>query len=232
MEIPIVLSSMQMLTQELEYVPGDVLVSAACVAYLGAFSTEYRNELCSQWVTKCREQEIPSSSEFHLLKVLGDPYEIRQWTVDGLPKDDISIENGIYATRALRWPLMIDPQEQANRWIRNMEKSNNLHILKMSDGNLLRVMENCIRQGYPILLEDISETIDPSIRPVLQRETYVFEGRTYLKLGDVIIDYDEKFRLYMTTKLANPHYLPEICINVTLVNFLVTETGLEDQLLA
>ncbi|XP_073833430.1 dynein heavy chain at 16F isoform X2 [Musca autumnalis] len=224
--------TVEILTQELAYVPGDVLVSAACVAYLGAFSTEYRNELCTQWVAKCREQKIPSSAEFHLLKVLGDPYEIRQWTMDGLPKDDISIENGLYATRALRWPLMIDPQEQANRWIRNMEKSNNLHILKMNDGNLLRVMENCIRQGYPILLEDISETIDPSIRPVLQRETYVFEGRTYLKLGDVIIDYDERFRLYMTTKLANPHYLPEICINVTLVNFLVTETGLEDQLLA
>ncbi|XP_075157385.1 dynein heavy chain at 16F [Haematobia irritans] len=224
--------TVETLTQELANVPGDILVSAACVAYLGAFSTEYRYDLCSQWVQKCREQQIPSSSEFHLLKVLGDPYEIRQWTMDGLPKDDISIENGLYATRALRWPLMIDPQEQANRWIRNMEKSNNLHILKMNDSNLLRVMENCIRQGYPILLEDISETIDPSIRPVLQRETYVFEGRTYLKLGDVIIDYDDKFKLYMTTKLANPHYLPEICINVTLVNFMVTETGLEDQLLA
>uniref|UniRef100_A0A1I8P355 AAA+ ATPase domain-containing protein n=1 Tax=Stomoxys calcitrans TaxID=35570 RepID=A0A1I8P355_STOCA len=224
--------TVETLTQELAYVPGDVLVSAGCAAYLGAFSTQYRNELCSQWVVKCQEQQIPSSTEFRLLKVLGDPYEIRQWTMDGLPKDEISIENGIYATRALRWPLMIDPQEQANRWIRNMEKSNNLHILKINDGNLLRVMENCIRQGYPILLEDIGETIDPSIRPVLQRETYVFEGRTYLKVGDVIIDYDEKFKLYMTTKLANPHYLPEICINVTLVNFMVTETGLEDQLLA
>uniref|UniRef100_A0A1A9V6M7 AAA+ ATPase domain-containing protein n=1 Tax=Glossina austeni TaxID=7395 RepID=A0A1A9V6M7_GLOAU len=224
--------TVKILTNELACVPGDVLVSAACVAYLGAFSTEYRNELCAQWVVKCREQNIPSSGEFHLVKVLGDAYEIRQWTMDGLPKDDISVENGIYATRALRWPLMIDPQEQANRWIRNMEKANNLNVLKMTDGNLLRTMENCVRQGYPILLEDISETIDPSIRPVLQRETYVFEGRTYLKLGDQVIDYDDRFKLYMTTKLANPHYLPEICINVTLVNFLVTEGGLEDQLLA
>uniref|UniRef100_A0A1B0FG22 AAA+ ATPase domain-containing protein n=1 Tax=Glossina morsitans morsitans TaxID=37546 RepID=A0A1B0FG22_GLOMM len=224
--------TVKVLTNELACVPGDVLVSAACVAYLGAFSTEYRNELCAQWVIKCREQNIPSSGEFHLVKVLGDAYEIRQWTMDGLPKDDISVENGIYATRALRWPLMIDPQEQANRWIRNMEKANNLNVLKMTDGNLLRTMENCVRQGYPILLEDISETIDPSIRPVLQRETYVFEGRTYLKLGDQVIDYDDRFKLYMTTKLANPHYLPEICINVTLVNFLVTEGGLEDQLLA
>lgn len=224
--------SVKVLTQELACVPGDVLVAAACVAYLGAFSTEYRNELTAEWVVKCREEKIPSSGEFKLLKVLGDAYEIRQWTVDGLPKDDISIENGLYATRALRWPLMIDPQEQANRWIRNMEKNNNLQVLKMTDPMLMRIMEAALRNGYPVLLEDISETVDPSIRPVLQRETYVFEGRTYLKLGDVVIDYNDNFKLYMTTKLSNPHYLPEICINVTLVNFLVTESGLEDQLLA
>lgn len=121
---------------------------------------------------------------------------------------------------------------QANRWIRNMEKASGLIVCKMTDGSLLRTLENAVRQGFPVLLEDIDENIDPSIRPILQRETYVHEGRVYLKLGDVVIDYDPHFKLYMTTKLANPHYLPEICINVTLVNFLVTESGLEDQLLA
>jgi len=35
----------------------------------------------------------------------------------------------------------------------------------------------------------------------------------------------------MTTKLANPHYLPEVCIKVTIINFTVTKSGLEDQLL-
>ncbi|XP_032581827.1 dynein heavy chain 6, axonemal [Drosophila sechellia] len=220
------------LTGDLACVPGDVLVAAACVAYLGAFSHEYRRDMSALWVTKCREHKIPSSPEFNLLKVLGDPYEMRQWNVDGLPKDNISIENGIYATRALRWALMIDPQEQANRWIRNMERANNLQVIKMTDSTMMRVLENAVRQGYPVLLEEINETIDPSLRPILQRETYRFEGRTYLKLGDMVIDYDDNFKLYMTTKLPNPHYLPEVCINVTLVNFLVTESGLEDQLLA
>lgn len=53
-----------------------------------------------------------------------------------------------------------------------------------------------------------------------------------IRLGDSDIEYDTNFRLYLTTKLANPHYLPEICIQVTLVNFTVTLSGLEDQLLA
>lgn len=52
-----------------------------------------------------------------------------------------------------------------------------------------------------------------------------------IRVGDSNIEYDPNFRLYVTTKLSNPHYLPEICIQVTLVNFTVTPGGLEDQLL-
>lgn len=59
----------------------------------------------------------------------------------GLPRDDVSIENGIIVTQASRWPLMIDPQEQANRWIRNLEQANNLKIGKMTDPNLMRILE-------------------------------------------------------------------------------------------
>lgn len=68
--------------------------------------------------------------------------------------------------------------------------------------------------------------------PILGRQIYSQAGRLLIKLGDSDIDYDNNFKLYMTTKLSNPHYLPEICITVTLVNFLVTESGLEDQLLS
>jgi dynein heavy chain len=53
-----------------------------------------------------------------------------------------------------------------------------------------------------------------------------------MRIGIIDIEYDSRFRLYMTTKLANPYYLPDICIIVTLVNFTVTPSGLEDQLLA
>lgn len=58
-----------------------------------------------------------------------------------LPRDEMSIENGIVVTKALRWPLMIDPQEQANRWIRSMEAKNNLQITKITDPQLMRHIE-------------------------------------------------------------------------------------------
>lgn len=52
-----------------------------------------------------------------------------------------------------------------------------------------------------------------------------------MHIGNTDIEYNSNFKFYMTTKLANPHYLPEICTQVTLVNFTVTPSALEDQLL-
>jgi len=59
----------------------------------------------------------------------------------------------------------------------------------------------------------------------------LLQGVEYLKLGDNVIEYSHDFRLYMTTRLRNPHYLPEISVKVTLLNFMITPQGLEDQLL-
>lgn len=53
-----------------------------------------------------------------------------------------------------------------------------------------------------------------------------------LKIGDIEVEYDPKFRLYLQTKLSNPHFKPEVAAQTTMVNFCVTEKGLEDQLLA
>ena len=53
----------------------------------------------------------------------------------------------------------------------------------------------------------------------------------YLRLGENSIEYSKDFRFYITTRLRNPHYLPEISVKVTLLNFMITPLGLEDQLL-
>jgi dynein heavy chain len=113
-----------------------------------------------------------------------------------------------------------------------MEGKNGLQIIKLTDPNFLRTLENAIRIGQPVLLEEVGETLDPSLEPILLKQTFKQGGRTLIRLGDSDIDYDKNFRFYMTSKLANPHYLPEICIKVTVINFTVTKLGLEDQLLA
>uniref|UniRef100_A0A452TJF6 Dynein axonemal heavy chain 6 n=1 Tax=Ursus maritimus TaxID=29073 RepID=A0A452TJF6_URSMA len=224
--------SIQKFNEEISNVIGNVFIAAACVAYYGAFTAQYRQSLIEYWIQDCLSLEIPINPSFSLINILGDPYEIRQWNTDGLPRDIISTENGILVTQGRRWPLMIDPQDQANRWIRNKESKSGLKIIKLTDSNFLRTLENSIRLGLPVLLEELKETLDPALEPILLKQTFMSGGRLLIQLGDSDIDYDKNFRFYMTTKLPNPHYLPEVCIKVTIINFTVTKSGLEDQLLS
>lgn len=206
-------------------------LSAGCIAYFGAFTSTYRKEIVQQWIKMCQEQEIPVSDSFNLVDTLADQVQVRDWSMQSLPSDMLSIENGLLVTRGRRWPLMIDPQGQANRWIRKMEGSN-LRVVKMNDPKFLRSLENAVRIGQPVLLEDVGETLDPALEPLLLKQLVRQGGRLLLKLGDTFVDYDKNFRLYITSKLTNPHYLPEVCIKVTIINFTVTNVGLEGQLLS
>ncbi|KAG7209677.1 hypothetical protein KM043_011323 [Ampulex compressa] len=210
---------------------GDVLLSSGVVAYLGAFTIEYRNALIDEWHALCISAGIPCGSKFSLIDILGEPVEIRAWTIHGLPADNFSVENGIIVKNADRWPLMIDPQNQANKWVKNMEKQNKLAVIKLTDPNYVRVMETSIQLGIPVLLENISEEIDAILEPVLLKNTYKQRGVLYMKFVENVIEYNLDFRFYITTRLRNPHYLPEVAVKVTLLNFMITPQGLQDQLL-
>merc|ERR1719498_459783 len=85
--------------------------------------------------------------------------------------------------------------------------------------------------GLPVLVENVEERIDSSFASVLLQEKKTEVGNTIMRFGDKWIDCQPEFRFYMSTKLPRPHYSPEVCVMVTLLNFTVTPVGLEDQLL-
>ncbi|GFR45764.1 hypothetical protein Agub_g7181 [Astrephomene gubernaculifera] len=210
---------------------GDVLLAAGQIAYLGPFTAVYRSTVLSQWVSACQRNDVPCNERFKLEVVLGDPVKIRQWNIWGLPKDDFSTENSIAIDQGRRWPLCIDPQGLANKWIRNMEKESGLQVIKLTDANYLRTLENAIQFGKPVLLENVMESLDASLEPLLQKQTFKQGGAVCIRLGDATVEYSDDFKFYMTTKLRNPHYTPELCTKVSLLNFMTTPEGLEDQLL-
>ncbi|XP_044288081.1 dynein axonemal heavy chain 7 [Varanus komodoensis] len=210
---------------------GDILISSGIVAYLGAFTSSYRQNQAHDWILTCKARDIPCSDDFSLTATLGEPVKIRAWNIAGLPSDSFSIDNGIIISNARRWPLMIDPQGQANKWVKNMEKANSLHVIKLSDSEFVRTLENCVQFGTPVLLENVGEELDPILEPLLLKQTFKQAGSICIRLGDSTIEYAPDFRFYITTKLRNPHYLPETSVKVTLLNFMVTPEGMQDQLL-
>ena len=72
---------------------------------------------------------------------------------------------------------MIDPQGQANKWIKNMERENNVQVIKLTDGDYLRTLENAIQFGLPVLLENVKEELDLSLEPLLLKQLFKSDCR-------------------------------------------------------
>ena len=211
-------------------VVGDALVAAAFVSYAGVFPSDFRSELTKKWSKLVKLQELPTSSNFHVSTFLAEPNEVRSWNIQGLPKDDFSTENGVLVMNKGRWPLMIDPQTQGNKWIKK-KYGDELKIIDLKMAGYLRTVENAIQFGFPLLLQDVEEKLDPALEPVLAKAVIKKGNQIMLKLGDKELDFSPDFKMFITTRLSNPHYPPELCTKVTLVNFVVKEEGLEAQLL-
>jgi dynein heavy chain len=223
----------EVLGERLANITGDVVIASGTVAYLGPFSMKYRRECIAQWSENLRKCGVTCSETFDMQIVLGSAVQTREWTLNKLPNDAFSIDNAIILDKSARWPLMIDPQGQANRWVRNMEKETEppLKICKQNEATFVRTIENAISFGSPVLLENVPVELDPVLESILARQVIKSGGVNTIRVGDTYVEYDERFKLYITTKLPNPHYPPEICVQVNLLNFVATQEGLEDQML-
>lgn len=93
-----------------------------------------------------------------------------------------------------RWTLIIDPQGFANKWIKNLEKENRLCIIQLSQPDYLRVLENAIQYGLPVLLENVGLELEPIMESVLMKEVFRSSGTRYIKLGDSIVEYNDAFK--------------------------------------
>ena len=102
---------------------------------------------------------------------------------------------------------------QANIWIKNMEK--NLKVLDHDSSEILLHVEKAINFGQSILIQNVESYVDSSLYKILRTK---IAGKS--------------IRLYLTSKLQNPSFSPDLSALVSVVNFTVTEIGLEEQLLS
>ncbi|XP_030369376.1 dynein beta chain, ciliary [Scaptodrosophila lebanonensis] len=224
--------SVQSLQAKIGTLPGDILLISSFLSYVGCFTRRYREELQHKmWLPNFRKIDplIPHTEGVDTLALFSDDAKIATWNNEGLPMDRMSTENATILEHSTRWPLMIDPQLQGIKWIKN-RFGDALVVVRLSQRGLLEALEKCISQGSTVLIEQIEETMDTVLEPLLSR-ALIKKGR-YLRIGDKEIEFNPNFRLILHTKLANPHYKPEMQAQTTLINFTVTPDGLEEQLLA
>ena len=184
------------------------------------------------WKVDLKNKEIPCNETLKLETFLADDVTVSRWASEGLPSDELSVQNGILTSYASRWPLCIDPQMQAVNWIKTKEsRIKEFKCMTFNTNNYIKILESAIRFGSSVLFEDIDTEIDPMIDPVLEKNITLEAGVEMLTMGDSKIEYNPEFRMFMTTKISNPNYTPEVFGKTMIINFSVTQLGLRDQLL-
>jgi dynein heavy chain len=217
---------------------GDTALVCGFVTFCGPFNSEFRDKLNYEtFLQDTHGRGVPASERVNLVEFLVDQGTIGEWSLEGLPSDDLSVQNGIMVTRSSRFPLMVDPQGQANRWIKSREserisRSPTNTITTLAARNLKDQLEFTMGEGLCLIIENVENELDPLLDPVLDKAIIKKGKNMYINVSDQNMDFDPKFVLYMTSRLPNPHFSPELSAKCTVIDFTVTLKGLEQQLLA
>ncbi|ORZ40908.1 dynein heavy chain [Catenaria anguillulae PL171] len=220
----------QAFEQQMGTLVGDVLLSAAYLAYGGYYDQQYRSNMWGSWRSHLRLSGIQFKADLARIETLCTADQRLGWHANSLPTDDLCIENAIMIQRHNRYPLIIDPSGQATAFIANELKDRKILVTSFLDDSFLKNLESALRFGNPILIQDV-ENLDPILNPVLNRELRRTGGRVLIRLGNQDIDFSPSFTLFLATRDPSVNFPPDICSRVTFVNFTVTKSSLQTQCL-
>lgn len=215
---------------------GDIILAAGIVAYMGNFIGSYREKIMQGfWIPAVSgSKSITCSQNFLLKNVLSVEVQLQNWHIQNLPTDKASVENAIILEHSIKWPLFIDPQNQALKWISKMKQQDKIQLTVVKPGfeEFYAVIENSMFLGNSLWIENVQETLDPLLLPLLNKNFTKQQGTLIVKFGENFKTIDQKFTLYMSTTVPNPNFPPETSTKVNVINFTITQESLSEQLQA
>ena len=215
---------LKQLHESLTLLPKHCMLSAGFSVYLSQHDEETRKTTLKQWRNFARTVDY----DFRLF--MSSESELLKWKTDGLPGDSLSMENGIVIFNAVKTPLVIDPSTLATNWLKRQEASQ-LEVVNLQDAKFGTQLELGVRFGKTLLIQEL-DRIEPLLFPLLRKDLIHQGPRWCVQIGDKVIDYSESFRLFLSTRDSAFEVPPNAAAIVSIVNFTVTKSGLEGQLLS
>uniref|UniRef100_A0A3Q3WZD5 Cytoplasmic dynein 2 heavy chain 1 n=1 Tax=Mola mola TaxID=94237 RepID=A0A3Q3WZD5_MOLML len=210
---------------ELDTLPMRTMLAAAFITYLSAAPEDQRRHCLETWMAQS------GLRKFDLRSFLCSESEQLIWKSEGLPSDDLSMENALVILQSVACPFLIDPSSRATEWLCTHLKQHRLEVINQQDKNFMTSLELAVRFGKTLIIQEM-DGVEPVLYPLLRRDLIAQGPRYVVQIGDKVIDYNEDFRLFMATRNPTPFIPPDAVSVVTEVNFTTTRAGLRGQLLA
>ncbi|KAM7436007.1 Cytoplasmic dynein 2 heavy chain 1 [Porites harrisoni] len=212
------------LTAELEQLPRRAQVAAGFITYLSSAPEDVRKTTMAKWC------EAAGLQGFDFRRFMSTESEQLGWKAEGLPSDDLSMENALVILKSTVRPFLVDPSSRATEWLKAHLKDQRLEVINQQDSNFSTALELAVRFGKTLVIQEM-DGVEPVLFPIL-RGDFISQGPRYVvQIGEKVIDYNEDFKLFMTTRNPHPELPPDGFAIISEVNFTTTRAGLTGQLL-
>ena len=192
------------LTAELEHLPERALLAAGFITYLGAAPEDLRRRKVELW------KQTLEVDEFDLKRFLSTESELLCWKAEGLPSDDLSMENALVILQSSSRPFLVDPSQRATEWLKTHLKDARLEVVNQQDGNFSTSLELSVRFGKTLIIQEM-DTIEPILYPLLRGDLisqgikikerictalsfFCLGPRFAVQLGEKVVEYAEDFK--------------------------------------
>jgi dynein heavy chain 2 len=220
-------SQCRALDEELHMLPKLSLLAAAFNVYLGGSPEDERESQIQKWQKILNVQDA-----FLFQRFMKTESQLLQYKAEGLPADDLSIQNSIVILETSQVPLIIDPASQAVEWLKThlQNQQATVEVTTLAHERFATTFELAVRFGKTLIVTEVDK-VEPMLYPILRNDLMSAGPKKTVQVGDKQIDWQDSFRLYLVTRDTHIALPPDAKNLINEVNFAITRSGLEGQLL-
>ncbi|XP_054720078.1 dynein axonemal heavy chain 2-like [Uloborus diversus] len=211
-----------------QFIFGDSFLAAGFLTYLGPLGPVLRQSTFHAWKRSVMDYKFSYNPDFDPVNFFLEEETSDAWNMHELPLDQYSYENATIFGQSYYCPFIIDPQEQAFKWLKNVGSNQNLRLIDSQDPNWTSLLEAAVLDGCPAFLYNVKPDLFPALLPFLELR----HRPLFIRFNGKRLQVKPTFWFYMSTKLEKPTLSTSIINKVNIVNFTIKEKGLEDQLLS
>jgi len=102
-----------------------------------------------------------------------------------------------------------------------------MNLTTLTNKRFVNTLKNTMEEGQTLLIDNIQNEVDPVLDPVLEKRIVIRGKNKLISVQEQQLEYHDDFNMFLFTRIPSPKFSPELSAKVLIIDFTVTQTGLE-----